>query len=212
MGLFDVELRRGGGTRRDRGFERRRLDANGRYRIAIRRRGVAANTPEENADLTFLRCFRVLRVAGILRCMNKLRNIMRIDRKQSGGYLVRITRKGKLHSEYFSDVEYGGKRKAMRAAQDYRDAQEEKLKAFSAKQLSKKVRANNTSGTPGVRLVKETDTRWASEPTYEYYVAQWSPAKGVRRTKRFSVKKYGRKKAMELAIKARNRGVASMEQ
>ena len=144
--------------------------------------------------------------------MDKNRNIMRVDRETTGGFLVRMTRRGKLHSQYFSDDEYGGKRKAQKAAQDFRDDLEKKLKSYSAKQLSKKKRSNNTSGTPGVRLVKEQDSRWPSEPTYSYYVAQWSPAKGVRKTKRFSVKKYGKKKALELAIKARNKGVNSMEQ
>lgn len=144
--------------------------------------------------------------------MSKQRNIMRVDRETVGGWLVRITRKGKLHSQYFADQYYGGKRKALNEAMSYRDELEAKLKSFSAKQLSKKVRANNTSGTPGVRLVEETDSRWESEPTYQYYVAQWSPEVGVRKTKRFSVKKYGKKKALELAIQARNKGVKSMTQ
>lgn len=144
--------------------------------------------------------------------MSKKRNIMRVDRETVGGWLVRITRKGKLHSQYFSDKVYGGKRKALNAAMQHRDELEAKLKSFTPKQLSKKVRANNTSGTPGVRLVEEKDRRWSSEPTYQYYVAQWSPETGVRKTKRFSVKKYGKKKALELAIKARNKGVNSMSQ
>ena len=144
--------------------------------------------------------------------MSKQRNIMRVDRETVGGWLVRMTRKGKLHSQYFSDQEHGGKRKALTAAMKHRDELETKLKSYSPKQLSKKVRSNNTSGTPGVRLVKEVDSRWASEPTYEYYVAQWSPEAGVRKTKRFSVKKYGKKKALEMAIKARNKGVNSMQQ
>lgn len=137
---------------------------------------------------------------------------MRVDRETVGGWLVRITRKGKLHSQYFADQYYGGKRKALSAAMAYRDEMDAKLKPFSAKQLSKKLRSNNKSGVPGVRLVTETDTRWESEPTYEYYVAQWSPEVGVRKTKRFSVKKYGKKKALDMAIKARNKGVRQMAQ
>ena len=136
---------------------------------------------------------------------------MRVDRETTGGYLVRLTRRGKLHSQYFRDSEYGSKRKALTAAQDYRDEMEGSLKGFTAKQLSKKVRANNTSGTPGVRRVEEQDPRWPSEPKYAYYVAQWSPEKGVRKTKRFSIEKYGEKKALQLAIKARNSGVNQMQ-
>ena len=199
---------RGGGAAHQADGGRRKPESGGGEKLIWRKLSGRANFP----GLATLRCFPAHRAGGILRCMNKLRNIMRVDRTQSGGYLVRITRRGKLHSEYFSDSTHGGKRKALKAAQEYRDAQEQKLKAFTAKQLSKKLRANNTSGTPGVRLVTETDSRWASEPTYQYYVAQWSPAKGVRKTKRFSVKKYGKKKALEMAIKARNRGVNQMEQ
>lgn len=144
--------------------------------------------------------------------MSANRNIIRLDRETtSGGYLVRVTRKGKLISDYFRDDEYGGKRKALKAAKDYRDELEATKKGYSAKQLAKRERANNTSGVTGVRLVTEVDPRWPSEPEYKYWVAQWSPSKGVRKTKRFSVQKYGDKEAYRLAVKARNKGVASME-
>lgn len=142
--------------------------------------------------------------------MRANRNITRIQRKTTGGYLVRVTRKGKLHSAFFSDDDYG-KRGSLLAAREHRDELEGKLKGYSPKQLAKRERSNNTSGVPGVRLVEETDHRWESKPTYQYWVAQWSPKKGVRRTRRFSVQKYGYEKAKKLAIKARNKGVAEME-
>lgn len=145
--------------------------------------------------------------------MNANRNITRIDRETTGGgFLVRITRKGKLTSQYFSDGEYGGKRKALVAAKAHRDELEKSKKGYTAKQLAKKTRSNNTSGTVGVRLVTESDPRWPSEPEYQYWVAQWSPKKGVRKTKRFSVDKYGSDEAYRLAVKARKKGVASMEE
>ncbi|TWT76249.1 AP2 domain protein [Planctomycetes bacterium CA13] len=143
--------------------------------------------------------------------MSANRNITRIDRDNSGGFLVRVMRKGKKTSKFFSDSENGGKRKALIAAKAFRDELETKMKGYSAKELSKIMRSNNTSGVVGVRLVEEVDTRWPSQPTYLYWVAQWSPEKGVRRTKRFSVEKYGDEKAYELAVKARKRGVAAMK-
>ncbi|MFK8114354.1 MAG: AP2/ERF family transcription factor [Rubripirellula sp.] len=142
--------------------------------------------------------------------MRANRNITRIERLTTGGYLVRVTRRGKLHSAFFSDEEYG-KRGSQKAAREYRDELEKKLKGFTSKQLAKKQRSNNTSGVAGVRLVEETDYRWESEPTYQYWVAQWSPKKGVRKTRRFSVEKYGHDEARRLAIKARNKGVNEME-
>ncbi|TWU64842.1 MULTISPECIES: AP2/ERF family transcription factor [Crateriforma] len=143
--------------------------------------------------------------------MRANRNITRIDRKTTGGYLVRVMRRGELTSWYFSDKEYGSKRKALAAAKEYRDELEGGLAGYSAKQLAKKQRSNNTSGVVGVRLVEEKDPRWPSQPTYRYWVAQWSPQKGVRRTKRFSVEKYGEDKAYKMAVQARKKGVAEME-
>ena len=144
--------------------------------------------------------------------MKANRNITRIDRESTGGgYLVRVMRKGKRVSQYFSDQEYGGKRKALLAARKHRDKLEDKMRGYTAKQLSQIQRSNNTSGIVGVRRAVETDYRWDSEPTYGYWVAQWSPKKGVRRTKRFSIEKYGEDEAYRLAVQARKRGVASME-
>src|SRR6056297_148962 len=142
--------------------------------------------------------------------MHANRNITRIDRLTTGGYLVRITRRGKLHSMFFSFAEHGGKRKALLAAREHRDKLESKLRGHSSKKLAEMPRSNNTSGIAGVRYVEETDARWKSRPTYGYWVAQWSPKGGGRKTKRFSVDKYGEEEARRLAIKARKRGVASM--
>ncbi|MGB7347998.1 MAG: AP2/ERF family transcription factor [Pirellulaceae bacterium] len=143
--------------------------------------------------------------------MHANRNITRIERQTTGGYLVRVTRKGKLQSKYFADVDYG-KRNALKEAKAYRDELESKMKGYSAKQLAKKERADNTSGYPGVRMAEEADPRWPSNPVYKYWIAQWSPKKGVRKTRRFSVDKYGEKEAFRLAVQARKRGVASMEE
>jgi hypothetical protein len=63
----------------------------------------------------------------------------------------------------------------------------------------------------GVRYAEETDQRWDSKPVYGYWVAQWSPSKGVRKSARFSVEKYGDDEAYRLAVKARNKGVAAMK-
>ena len=121
-------------------------------------------------------------------------------------------RKGNRASKYFYDDEYGGKRKALAAAREHRDHLEQKMRGYTAKQLSQKQRSNNTSGIVGVRKVFETDYRWDSEPTYGFWVAQWSPKKGVRKTKRYSIDKYGEAEAYRLAVQARKRGVASMGQ
>ncbi len=143
--------------------------------------------------------------------MNRNRNIIRLDQQTTGAYLVRVTRKGVLHSKYFPDAEYGGKRKGLAAAREYRDELESALKGYTVQQLAKRGRSNNTSGIVGVRVVEEVDYRWESQPTYRYWVAQWSPKKGVRKTARFSVEKYGEEEAYRLAVKARKKGLESMQ-
>ncbi len=142
--------------------------------------------------------------------MSANRNITRVERDNSGGYVVRIMRKGKRITKFFADSQWGGKRKALIAAKEHRDQLESTLKAYTPQQLSQQLRANNTSGVAGVRLVEEKDRRWPSAPVYQYWVAQWSPAPGVRRTQRFSVEKYGNDEAFRLAVKARKKGVQEM--
>lgn len=143
--------------------------------------------------------------------MRANRNLTRIERKTTGGFLLRIMRQGYMYTQLFSDREYGSKKKSLDAARIVRDELEAELKTYSSKDLAKRERSNNTSGITGVRLVEESDPRWESKPTYQYWVAQWSPSKGVRKTKRFSVEKYGYDEAYRLAVKARKQGVAAMK-
>lgn len=142
---------------------------------------------------------------------NQNRNLTRLERKTTGGYLLRMMRQGYMYTQFFSDREYGGKRKSVLAARKVRDELESELKGYTSKDIAKRERSNNTSGIVGVRLVEETDPRWESKPKYQYWVAQWSPSKGTRRTKRFSVDKYGYDEAYRLALKARKAGVAAMK-
>lgn len=53
--------------------------------------------------------------------MKKHKNITRMDYKRTHGWWVRFERLGRLISKTFSDGCYGGKRKALVAAIEYRD-------------------------------------------------------------------------------------------
>jgi hypothetical protein len=121
-------------------------------------------------------------------------------------------RKGRRASKFFADQDYGGKRKALSAAKQHRDHLESKMRGYTAKQRAQRQRSNNTSGITGVRRVYETDYRWDSEPTYGFWVAQWTPTHGRRQTRRFSIDKYGDDEAYRLAVLARKRGIASLGQ
>lgn len=120
-------------------------------------------------------------------------------------------RRGYVFEKFFSDGVYKGKRKALAAAREHRDQLEEEYPHYSRKEVARIKSERNTSGTVGVRLCQEKDARWPSKPVYLYWVAQWSPAPGVRKTKRFSVNKYGDEKAYKLALAARRKGVREME-
>lgn len=144
--------------------------------------------------------------------VNVNKNITRLD-TSTNGYQVRLCRRGKYLTKLFSDTIYGGKRAALKAAREYRDSMVEDLpQPLTRQQLAKKKKANNTSDIPGVRFVRERDPKAAKGVLYEYWVAQWSPSPGVRKTKRFSVKTHGMEKAKQLAKRARNKGVREMEE
>lgn len=139
------------------------------------------------------------------------KNITRLD-TTTKGYQVRLCRRGKYFTKLFSDSSYGGKRAALKAARDYRDSMIEDLPpTYTRQQLAKKKKSSNTSDIPGVRFVEERDPKAAKGVVYKYWVAQWSPSPGVRKTKRFSVKTYGMEKALQLAKRARNKGVREMD-
>lgn len=148
---------------------------------------------------------------------NNGRNITRIDidpgdgKIGTHGYEVRFMRRGEKFEKFFGDSACGGKRKALAAARQYRDELEAQFPPYSRKEVAEIKSKRNTSGIVGVRLAEEVDRRWPNEPVYLYWVAQWSPKPGVRKTKRFSVDKYGEEDALRLAMKARKDGVKQME-
>ena len=51
------------------------------------------------------------------------RYLQRVDRRGFRGYSVLLTRRGILHSRFFADRRFGGRRKARAAAERWRDEQ-----------------------------------------------------------------------------------------
>jgi hypothetical protein len=120
--------------------------------------------------------------------------VSRIDQpaKRTHGFFVRLQRRGKTHSAFFTDQRYGGRKRALAAAQKhYR-----KLLAKWGPVLRK--RRQGSSGTMGVQLKME---RRHGE-VRKYWVATWSPKPRVTRRKEFSFWEYGSKKARQLAVRA----------
>ena len=128
--------------------------------------------------------------------------ISRIDQpeKKNHGWYVRVTHKGKTTQKYFPDKSCGGKNKALKEARDFRDAIVRKLPKAKQEAASRPVRKVKKSGVIGVTHVVSSTNGTNS---YEYWQAAWEDGSGRRKTAKFSISRYGDKKALELAIKAR---------
>ena len=137
--------------------------------------------------------------------------ISRIDQpeKHNHGFFVRVQRRGKIHFAFFTDFKYGGRAQALAAAQRHHRKLLRKLgptKSKSRQWWAELPRRKGSSGIVGVQRLVD----WGSWPIRTYWKANWSPEPYVVRRKQFSVRKFGAKKAKQLAIRARRAGLRSM--
>ena len=142
---------------------------------------------------------------------NPRRNLSRLeaDDRRGGGWQVRMQRQGQRFTRYFADSTFGGKLAALRQAKAFRDQVELDYPSMDVAERARTPPANNRSGIVGVRLHRQKDRRG----DYDYYhwcwVAQWTDGHRRRRTRSFSIQKYGDREAYRLACRARREGVAS---
>jgi len=132
--------------------------------------------------------------------------ITRIDQpeKKNHGYYVRITHQGHCHQKYFPDKSNGGKRKALAAAQAHRDALLATMPSQKLAAACKKKRKIKRSGVVGVTHVVSVSPKGTE---YEYWQAAWLTAEGRRKTAKFSIPRYGSKRALQMAVEAREAGL-----
>lgn len=140
------------------------------------------------------------------------RNITRIKKTTSagkvcGGWEVRMQRRGIKTMRYFADSVFGGNRKALVAAKQFRDQIEAESRHYSVKELAQNPSVRNQSGVVGVRLHKEIKTWGNYQHYYWFWVAQWTDGHGNRKTRSFSVHQYGDEEAYQMAVAARRKGV-----
>lgn len=128
------------------------------------------------------------------------RGITRYDIEEQGtfGFMMRISRGGEHINEFFSDKNYKGKKKALSAART-RYA-ELKAKLPPPKTTKGVKTSRNQTGVVGVHLAV-CESIYGEE--YSSYCASWKTGDGQRNKLSFSFKKYGKKKAWELACLAR---------
>lgn len=124
---------------------------------------------------------------------NSMRNIHRYE--EFGRWQVRFRRRSKDKATVFTDRRYGGREASLRAALEFRNAQEQQRLLVEKIEFSNIVRKNNTSGIPGVR-------RFIGSKGTEYWQAFWNFS-GKNRSRSFRVTVYGEAVAKNKAIQAR---------
>jgi len=135
--------------------------------------------------------------------------ITRIDQpeKKNHGFYVRITHRGQTHQKYFPDKSSGGKTKALKLAREYRDNLLAKMPKYKQEMAARKKRKALQSGVTGVTHVV---SKVGDDKEYQYWQAAWADENGKRRTAKFSISRYGKEKALQMAIKARNKAVRAV--
>jgi hypothetical protein len=138
--------------------------------------------------------------------------ICRIDQpaKHNHGFFVRLQRRGKIHSAFFTDCAYGGRKLALEAAQ--RHYRKLLAKLGLAKQTPRRrwAEIRRRKGSSSIVGVQKLVVRREGK-VRTYWKATWSPKPYVVARKAFSVLEYGARKAKRLAIRARRAGLRSMQ-
>jgi hypothetical protein len=132
-------------------------------------------------------------------------NLQRQDHRGFAGWVVRIWRRGRLVGYgYFSDLQHGGRRRALAKALAYRD---DLLRALPPPALAKTTWSRNTTGVVGLSVQNKLG---AGGARLRYYVASWvwPPRSRYQVRKTFSAQKYGERRARALAVEARLAGLA----
>ncbi len=129
--------------------------------------------------------------------------ISRIDQpeKKNHGFYVRITHRGKTTQKFFPDKACGGKGKAQKMARAFRDKVFARLPKARREAAANRRKRIKQSGVVGVTHVV---SKSASGKNYEYWQAAWTE-RGSRKTAKFSISRYGDKKALEMAKRAKRR-------
>ena len=121
------------------------------------------------------------------------------------GWSLRVTRGGHDFADYFGDAVYGGRDRALLAAQRARD---ELLRRIDPDQRVRRRQPKGSRSRTGVVGVSR-EPYVVDGRIYHRYVAHWQDLEAGRaRRRRFLVERYGEEEAKALAIGEREKGVA----
>lgn len=129
------------------------------------------------------------------------------------GWQFRFQRDDVNISKFFSDSKYGGKEGALVAAQKFRDEMEQLYPPpVSKKGFTTKRSKRNASGIVGVHRSEYAYKKKDRNGIYHNcaWVAQWIDHSGKRKTRSFSIPKYGENEALKLAISARKKAIEEL--
>ncbi|PWF39000.1 hypothetical protein C7C56_027390 [Massilia glaciei] len=135
------------------------------------------------------------------------------ESKRGGYYLhVTIRRNGIVYQKYFMEKRCGGEENTLTLARAWRDTIITKHPPMLMAQFCAIVRANNTSGVPGVyRAVRRKVAKNGQVWTSVYWQARTPLVDGKLRIQNFSVRTYGEDAARQCAIDARLRGLRELD-
>jgi hypothetical protein len=140
--------------------------------------------------------------------------ISRIDDNASRAHAWRVSlrRRGQRHVKNFPDKRCGGKRRALRLAQVYRNELTRKHLPLSRQEYSAIRRRNNHSDVVGVcRFAHRYRLKNGKVRSSWYWEAIWPTVPARSETVRFSVNKFGEAGAFHRACAARSLGFKEVE-
>lgn len=123
-----------------------------------------------------------------------------IEERRTHGYMVRIARHGIRHQKFFSDLKCGGTNKALAAAKRHYSSWAATLP--SPRSNKNRLTTRNRTGRVGVYIAIANE---ADGQAYEAYCASWTDEDGQRWKISFSIQRYGKRRAWQLATLAREK-------
>lgn len=136
---------------------------------------------------------------------SKNKGISRIDSGSTHGWFVRGYRNAKVYSKLFSDKKCGGKQKAYNMAVSYRDDLIGEITQIPKKARGRRIVTSDRRNKTGVIGVCRTVKKSPNGNSCDCYSVSWRPEPGIQRCTSFSIKKYGEKKAFQLAVAHRKK-------
>lgn len=133
------------------------------------------------------------------------KGISRIDSGSTHGWFVRGYKNGKTYSKLFSDTNYGSKKKSYLIARKHRDKLHADLAQIPTKPQERRIVYRDSRNVTGVLGVCRTSKRSVSGTVNECYSVSWWPSPGEQKCTSFSIRKYGERKAFQLAVAHRRK-------